>query len=271
MWSELNVPELAAMNARSTAAIHGGEPGYEQEFRAMREGRTYWLHEQVSITRVAPDDWNLVGVITDISARRAAELALAAEKERLIVTLRAMTEGVITTDTRGVVQFMNRAAAELTQQEAASTVGRPLAEICILHEAPSNRVFTLPVIRVLEEGVLVDLPPQIMLVGRKGATCLVEGCCIPVREASSELIGTVLVLRDVTVRQRFEQELQRASRLESVGILAGGIAHDFNNILTAIMGNVTLALLDAEALSKAEHYLREAERANRATQTARPP
>ena len=261
MWSELDVPELAAMNARSTTAIHGGAPGYEQEFRAMREGRTYWLHEQVSITPVAPDEWNLVGVITDISARRAAELALAAERERLIVTLRAMTEGVITTDTRGVVQFMNRAAAELTQQEAVTAVGRPLAEICILHETPSNRVFTLPVIRVLEEGALVDLPPQIMLVGRKGATCLVEGCCIPVREANSELIGTVLVLRDVTVRQRFEQELQRASRLESVGVLAGGIAHDFNNILTAIMGNVTLALLDAEALSQTERYLREAERA----------
>ena len=261
LWLSGDTPDLPEMNARSTEAILSGAPGYEQEFRVIRPGRTLWLHEQVSITSTSPDEWSLVGVITDISARRAAELALAAEKERLIVTLRAMTEGVITTDTRGVVQFMNRAAAELTQQEAASTVGRPLAEICILHESPSNRVFTLPVIHVLEEGARVDLPPQIMLVGRKGATCFVEGCCIPVREANSELIGTVLVLRDVTVRQRFEQELQRASRLESVGILAGGIAHDFNNILTAIMGNVTLALLDAEALSKTEHYLREAERA----------
>jgi signal transduction histidine kinase/CheY-like chemotaxis protein len=261
LWLPGDTPDLPEMNRRSTEAVLSGAPGYEQEFRVIRPGRTLWLHEQVSITPASPDEWSLVGVITDISARREAELALAAEKERLIVTLRAMTEGVITTDTRGVVQFMNRAAAELTQQEAATAVGRPLAEICILHETPSNRIFTLPVINVLAEGVRVDLPPQIMLIGRKGAACLVEGCCIPVREANSELIGTVLVLRDVTVRQRFEQELQRASRLESVGILAGGIAHDFNNILTAIMGNVTLALLDAEALSKTERYLREAERA----------
>jgi signal transduction histidine kinase/CheY-like chemotaxis protein len=261
LWLPGDTPDLPEMNRRSTEAVLSGAPGYEQEFRVIRPGRTLWLHEQVSITPASPDEWSLVGVITDISARREAELALAAEKERLIVTLRAMTEGVITTDTRGVVQFMNRAAAELTQQEAATAVGRPLAEICILHETPSNRIFTLPVINVLAEGVRIDLPPQIMLIGRKGAACLVEGCCIPVREANSELIGTVLVLRDVTVRQRFEQELQRASRLESVGILAGGIAHDFNNILTAIMGNVTLALLDAEALSKTERYLREAERA----------
>jgi len=261
LWLPTDTPDLPEMTRRSTEAILSGAPGYEQEFHVIRPGRPLWLHEQVSITSTSPDEWSLVGVITDVSARREAEAALAVEKERLIVTLRAMTEGVITTDTRGVVQFMNRAAAELTQQESVTAVGRPLAEVCILQETPSNRVFTLPVIRVLEEGARVDLPPQIMLMGRKGAACLVEGCCLPVREANSELIGTVLVLRDVTVRQRFEQELQRASRLESVGILAGGIAHDFNNILTAIMGNVTLALLDIEALSKAERYLREAERA----------
>ena len=71
----------------------------------------------------------------------------------------------------------------------------------------------------------------------------------------------MLVIRDVTVRQRFEEELERASRLESIGILAGGIAHDFNNILTAIMGNITLALLDASGLVTVERYLKEAERA----------
>jgi PAS domain S-box-containing protein len=422
LWLPVDTPDLPEMNRRSTEAILSGAPGYEQEFPVLRAERTLWLHEQVSIMPVGPDEWNLVGVLMDVTERRKAlvalresearyrllfenipvaileldfremgrqlqklhtagvkdlfahlsnhpeesavllekmrvvavndtavrlykaeskevlqdefsrlytadaervvdlflkaawegrndgeeemeildfaggrhhaylrwwmpreeewlklehavvalvdltelkraEAALAAEKERLTVTLRAMTEGVITTDTRGVVQFMNRAAAGLTQQEAATAVGRPLAEVCILQETPSNRAFTLPVIRVLEDGVLVDLPPQIMLVGRKGATCLVEGCCVPVREANSELIGTVLVIRDVTVRQRFEQELQRASRLESIGILAGGIAHDFNNILTAIMGNLTLALLDAEALSRVERYLREAERA----------
>jgi signal transduction histidine kinase/CheY-like chemotaxis protein len=109
--------------------------------------------------------------------------------------------------------------------------------------------------------VLVDIPPQTRLVGRSGAACTVEGCCAPVHDAASEIVGAVLVVRDVTVRQRFEEELERASRLESIGILAGGIAHDFNNILTAVMGNITLALLDAEGLATVERYLQEAERA----------
>ena len=202
-----------------------------------------------------------VFAIVDLTELKRAEAALAVEKERLTVTLQAMSEGVITTDTAGVVQYMNRAAAGMTQVDAAAAVGRPLSEVCVLQEAQSNQIMPLPVARVLDEGALVDLPPQTALAGRQGAVCLVAGCCAPVRDAASRLIGAVLVIRDVTVRQRFEDELQRASRLESIGILAGGIAHDFNNILTAIMGNITLALLDAQALTKTEHYLRDAERA----------
>jgi nitrogen-specific signal transduction histidine kinase len=71
----------------------------------------------------------------------------------------------------------------------------------------------------------------------------------------------VLVFRDVTEQQRLEQELVRATRLESVGVLAGGIAHDFNNILTAVMGNLALALLDIPDDSPANATLRSAEKA----------
>jgi PAS domain S-box-containing protein len=261
MWSELSVPELAAMNVRATDAIRRGEPTYEQEFRARREDRWYWLHEQVSLTRMGPREWNLVGVITDISARRAAELALAAEKERLAVTLRAMTEGVITTDTEGVVQFVNRAAAELVGCDETDVVRRPLGEICDLRDGRGSGASAVPFAQVLQADNMSNLPPHTRLVSRDGAERRVEGCYVPIHAADSSLIGTVLVFRDVTERERLEEEIARASKLESVGILAGGIAHDFNNILTAIMGNVTLALLDAGELAKVEHYLRETERA----------
>ena len=217
----------------------------------------WWMPRQAEWLQLE----HAVVALVDLTELKSAEAALAAEKERLTVTLRAMAEGVITTDTRGSVLFMNRAAEELTQCVAAEAVGRPLAEICVLAGPRSDEAFVLPLARVLEERVLVDLPSETRLTGRDGATYLVEGCCAPVHDAESKVIGTVLVIRDVTVRQRFEQELERASRLESIGILAGGIAHDFNNILTAIMGNITLALLDAGGLATVERYLQEAERA----------
>ncbi|MEO7598784.1 MAG: ATP-binding protein [Opitutus sp.] len=60
---------------------------------------------------------------------------------------------------------------------------------------------------------------------------------------------------------RLESELQRATKLESLGILAGGIAHDFNNLLTVVMGNLSLAMLDLKKEAESTSWLREAERA----------
>ena len=70
--------------------------GLRAETDPASRGNTFLLHENVEIKRLGLDSWNLVGVIVDITARRDAELALAAEKERLAVTLGSMTEGVLT-------------------------------------------------------------------------------------------------------------------------------------------------------------------------------
>ncbi|MES1168344.1 MAG: ATP-binding protein, partial [Oleiharenicola lentus] len=99
------------------------------------------------------------------------------------------------------------------------------------------------------------------LLTRMNQRRLIEGCCAPIHAVDSKVIGTVLVFRDVTDQERLEQELVRATRLESVGVLAGGIAHDFNNILTAVMGNLTLAQLDLAPDTPAAASLQSAEKA----------
>jgi two-component system, cell cycle sensor histidine kinase and response regulator CckA len=62
----------------------------------------------------------------------------------------------------------------------------------------------------------------------------------PMRDAN-EIVGGVIVARDVTERRKIEQQLQQAQRLDTVGRLAGGIAHDFNNLLTAILSSASVA------------------------------
>ncbi len=63
-----------------------------------------------------------------------------------------------------------------------------------------------------------------------------------------EFLGTTVVARDITEKQKIQQESEKIRRIESLGILAGGIAHDFNNLLTGLIGNISLAklLLDPE-------------------------
>ncbi|MFH2044503.1 MAG: PAS domain S-box protein [Pseudomonadota bacterium] len=65
-------------------------------------------------------------------------------------------------------------------------------------------------------------------------------------DVAGHYAGAVHIIRDITDRKRMEEELLKAQKLESVGILAGGIAHDFNNILTSISGNISLAKMQVK-------------------------
>ncbi len=262
LWRKFDIPEREEMNARCRAAMERGLPGYEQIFHIVQpDGSRLWIRESVSISPLGGKRFSLVGVAVDITATRSAEEALATEKERLAVTLRAMNEAVITTDTMGCIQFMNPAAAALLECSAQEGVGRPVQQVCRLENSRTGAPTELPVARVARGDIVADLPAHTRLVGRSGRTRVVEGCCAPIHAADSKVTGAVIVLRDVTEQDRLEQELVRATRLESVGVLAGGIAHDFNNILTAVMGNLALAQLDIPAENPALTSLRSAEKA----------
>ncbi|MBI5641140.1 MAG: PAS domain S-box protein [Nitrospirae bacterium] len=78
-------------------------------------------------------------------------------------------------------------------------------------------------------------------------------------DAAGRHTGWLASVTDITERKRLEEELSKARKLESVGILAGGIAHDFNNLLQAIMGNVSLAKMLVPQEEKAYKILEKAE------------
>ena len=89
----------------------------------------------------------------------------------------------------------------------------------------------------------------------------------PLCGSNGEVEKLLAVSRDVTEQKQMEEELLRAQKLESVGLLAGGIAHDFNNILTTILGNVSLARMKVDPEDELFDLLREAEATSKKAQT----
>ncbi len=256
-------PENLGLRRECFLAIWQGRYEAEGEFplRAL-DGtlRRVYQHWWVPVIGGEPRYERTQLAMVDVTAIKSAESELAAERERLSVTLRAMTEGVVTTDSAGRVQFMNEAGGTLTGWSPGEAVGRSVDEVCALTDEKIKRAIVAPVASVLALGRPVDLPAQTLLRAKDGRVRRIEGRCAPMHDPAGRGLGAVLVLRDVTERARFEAEMLRASKLESVGLLAGGIAHDFNNLLAIVMGNLTLALLDEKTAAAGGRWLREAER-----------
>ncbi|RJX19081.1 MAG: PAS domain S-box protein [Desulfobulbus sp.] len=203
----------------------------------------------------------IIAVLRNIHARKMAEQELASEKERLAVTLRSIGDGVITTDVRGRVVLMNRVAETLTGWRQAEAAGRLFSSVFhIVHQQTGDPCVD-PVDKVLQSGELVELAADTALISRDGSQRLIADSGAPIRDPQSRVIGAVFVFRDVTEEKKMEEELFKAQKLESVGVLAGGIAHDFNNILGAILGNVSLARQRLDNPEQAGKLLQNTEKA----------
>lgn len=195
----------------------------------------------------------------EIAERRRAEESLVAESGRLAVTLQSIGDGVITTDVDGRIALINSVAETLTGWRASEAIGRPLEEVFCLearHKPDADRTQ-----RIMQSGSALEFEGQTLLRARDGTRRMIADSGASIRDSSGSVIGAVLVFRDITEQQRMEEDLIKAQKLDSIGLLAGGIAHDFNNILTAILGNISLARTYSEEGSQASEVLAEAEKA----------
>jgi PAS domain S-box-containing protein len=244
-WCDVMVAEdLEAARQTFLEALRTTK-SYVREYRIRdKAGKILWVHarSQIVCTPEGAVDY-VSGVLFDITREKEMEQLLAAEKERLAVTLRSIGEGVIATDTQGHIVLMNGVAEELTGWTQQQVLGQPASRVfAIFHEESKNRCED-PVERVIQTREVVGLANGALLIARDGVARNLAASGAPIVDRDGQVVGVVLVFRDVTSKRQTEAELLKMEKLSSLAILAGGIAHDFNNILTGILGNISLAML----------------------------
>ena len=191
----------------------------------------------------------------DAADRIATQNALTAEHDRLTVTLRSIADAVISTDVSGNIVLMNNVAEELTGYQAEEAVGKPLVEILTFIHELSRQPFNEPVDALFSHSPFAPPRRNVLLVSRHGFERVVVGSCAPITDTASTIVGKVLVLRDNTEKQKADEQIIKAQKLESIGVLAGGIAHDFNNLLFGISGYINLAEQCADSNEKVTSLL----------------
>jgi PAS domain S-box-containing protein len=161
--------------------------------------------------------------------------------------LTSIGDAVIATDKEGSVTFLNRVAESLTQTSLMQAKGRNIVEVFPICNELTNKPVENPVQKVLSEGRVVGLANHPALHRRDGTQVPIQDSAAPIRGEMDELLGVVLVFRDVSSERRSEAVMRQAERLAAAARISATMAHEINNPLQAVSSLVYLARSTPEA------------------------
>lgn len=197
----------------------------------------------------------------EIRRRIHVEADLRDQREWLHTTLSSIGDGVIATDGAGAVVFMNHVACDLTGWAADEARGRPITDVfAVVHEDTHAQV-EHPVLAVIQQGAPVGLAGSSLLVRRDGRETPIDDIAAPIRGAYGELLGVVLVFRDVEQRRTLEREeraareaLEQASRAKDEFLTT--LSHELRTPMNAILGWLQMIALGAVPRERLDDALR---------------
>ena len=159
-----------------------------------------------------------------LARHRATERALRELSDSLGTTLNCIGDGVIATDSQGVIVRMNPIAEKLTGWAVGEAKGASLAGILPLVNRDTRAKVENPFDHALRQGVSVALAPHTLLVRKDGGEIPIADSCAPIKSSEGRFDGAVLVFRDLTDQQeteaahaRLQQQLVFADRMASGG------------------------------------------------------
>lgn len=145
-----------------------------------------------------------------LRARQRAEESLRKQSEWLKVTLSSIGDAVISTDAEGRVSFMNGVAEKMTGWSQDEALGRPLPEVFHIINEESRETVENPALRALRDGDIVGLANHTILVAKDGSELPIDDSAAPISSADGQILGCVLVFRDITEHKRAEEALRRS-------------------------------------------------------------
>lgn len=181
------------------------------------------------------------------------------QDDKLKDILDSLEDGYYETDLEGIIGYGNKALCNITEFQYDEIVGKKYTTV--FSKEDNERIYEL-----FHEVFKTGVPAKITnwnIISRTGKNKKIEASISLIRNAEKKITGFRGILRDITEKNRMENELLRTRKFEAIGILAGGIAHDYNNALTAILGNISLAKMEVDPANKSlMEILNDAEEAS---------
>lgn len=202
--------ERSEMRLYLQREVLGAHGSFDRQYRIVRarDGAVRWVHglgelelgESGTVT-------TMIGTIQDITERKHAEERLFEAEERAQVTLHSIGDGVIATDAASRVDFMNPVAESLTGWSTGEARGVPLRQVLRLHDEHNREPIPDPASRCFRDGPIRVLASHGILMGRDRTEHAVDASAAPIRGRRGDLLGAVLVIRDVSETRRLARQL----------------------------------------------------------------
>lgn len=240
----LFTPEDIAQDAPSSEMTQAASKGVAEDVRWHRrqDGSPVWIEGVMVGLRNADGVYGFAKVVQDQTARRNAEIALAAETERVNTMLQALHEGLIGVDARGRIVSINTAAREILRIDDAP-IGHPIVELLpFLDERES--------VAALMAGQ--HRREKIARMSIKGRERELSWSGAPIPHG-----GAVVLFRDVTDELRARARLDRSHKLESVALFGTHVMHELGNVFGAMHSNFSILRLQTQGNAAAQRALED--------------
>ena len=198
--ADLVKPAYRALFRKTMADRLAGESAPRRLEIQLIDGaeRGLWVEAQSSLIEYRGNN-AILTIARDVSYRKSLEVSLSRSKRQAQYTLESISEGVITTDNQGRIDYMNRAAESMTGANRDNASGHKLGELFSLIDEADRRPLGDPVERCLSMRRRVNMGRRALLVSGDGEhEYSVEITASPVRGPANSISGTVVVFHDVS-------------------------------------------------------------------------
>jgi diguanylate cyclase (GGDEF)-like protein/PAS domain S-box-containing protein len=149
----------------------------------------------------------MFSIIFDVTDREKYKEDLFCEKELLSTTLHSIGDGVVVTDTDGIITSLNKAACEITGWRYEEAKNKLFTEVFKLKSEKTHEMVDSPVAKVLQAGKIVGLANHTVLINKEGHSTPIADSAAPIRNEKGQTFGVVMVFRDVSKDKEQQEEI----------------------------------------------------------------
>jgi PAS domain S-box-containing protein len=205
---------------------------------------------------------NLLGVFEmglDLTKLKTIEEELRKSKDKLQLILESSPDAIIVADLDGAIVECNQAGLNIYRGSRGDLIGKNICSFIVAKDLP--RVHEIAREAIHHPVLNIELE----LMNKEGHPFAAEMSASVIKDADGNPIFLVIIVRDITRRKQFEQEMARLDRLNLMGEIAAGIAHEIRNPMTVVRGYLQIMQLKKEFASHNKHFdtmIEELDRAN---------